>query len=243
VNFLQLCQSAAINCGVASTSAIATALPTVVNATGALGRIVGWIGDAWSDLQAAQDDWDWMRSSVLLGGGVTFQTIGGQASYRIGTNPGQVGVAWANFGKWDREAIRNNTTANGFLDEIYMGDVTFDQWRDQYMFGAQRAVQTRPYVVAVGPDQSLNLGPPPNSLYTVNADYFTAPAIMVVDTDSPILLPVKFHMTIVYSAMIKYGEYESADEVVQRGTREYNRMYNLLLSARGNEMSLGGALA
>ena len=45
-----------------------------------LQRIINWVGDAWNEIQTAHDDWDWMRSSVLLGGGVTFPTIAAQAS-------------------------------------------------------------------------------------------------------------------------------------------------------------------
>jgi hypothetical protein len=39
-------------------------------------------------------------------------------------------------------------------------------------------------------------------------------------------------MLIVYKAMIKYAGYESASEVWQRGTAEYNLMFNQLEAAR-----------
>jgi hypothetical protein len=92
MNFLQIAQQAAIQSGVASGSAITTVLPTVVGATGSLGRIVGWVNDAWTDVQMAFDDWEFMRSSVLLGQGASFQTVAGQASYPLGTTPGTVGI-------------------------------------------------------------------------------------------------------------------------------------------------------
>jgi hypothetical protein len=111
------------------------------------------------------------------------------------------------------------------------------------MFGAQRTVQTRPVVVAVGPDQSLNLGPPPNGLYTVTADYFVAPSVMVLDTDIPLGLPTRFHMLIVYRAMMKYAGYESAPEVYQRGSEESARMRAQLMAVRAQRIGFGGALA
>lgn len=243
MNFLALCQRTAIECGVASGQAITTALPTVVGATGSLGRVVGWVSDAWSDIQMDHDDWDWMRSSVLLGAGVTVQTIAGQPSYPLGTGAGTVGVAVDAFGKWDRETVRCFSTAAGYQGEDYLDDVPYDTWRDSYMFGAQRAVQTRPIVVAVGPDQSLCLGPPPNGLYTFTADYFVAPSEMVADTDIPAGLPTRFHMLIVYYAMQKYAGYESAPEVMQRGASEATRMYAQLQAVRAPRMSFSGALA
>lgn len=243
MNFLALCQRACVECGVASGLAIQSALPTTAGASGSLGRVVGWVNDAWTDVQCDHDDWDWMRSSNLLGAGVSFQTIAGQASYPLGTTAGTVGVDVEAFGKWDRETFRNYPTAVGFRGEGYLDEIPFDTWRDSYMFGAMRSVQTRPVVVAVGSDQSLCLGPPPNGLYTITADYFVAPTEMVADTDVPTGLPTRFHMLIVYRAMMKYAGYESAPEVYQRGSEENAGMYAQLQAVRAPRIGFGGALA
>lgn len=243
MNFLQLAQRAVSECGVASGSAVQAALPTVVGASGAVGRIVGWINDAYTDIQMGRDDWSWMRSSNILGAGVSFQTVAGQASYRLGTGPGTVGVTVDAFGKWDRATFRNQSTTVGYRNEMFLDEVDFDDWRDSYMLGAMRSVMARPVVIAVGPDQSLNLGPPPNDQYTITGDYFVAPQEMVADTDVPLGLPVRFQMLIVYEAMQKCAGYESAPELYERGSREAAIMYSQLLAARGARMSFGGALA
>lgn len=243
MNYLALCQRTAIECGVAPSAAIQTVLPTVVGATGSLGRVVGWVSDAFSDIQMDCDAWDFMRSSSLLGAGVSFQTVAGQASYPLGTGAGTVGIGADTLGKWDAETFRCFPTAVGFQGEIAMGDVTFDEWRDVYMFGAMRSQKTQPYVIAVGPDLSLCLGPPPNSLYTITGDYFVAPTDMVADTDIPFGLPTRFHMLIVYRAMMKYGGYESAPEVYQRGSEENNGMYAQLMALRAPKITWGGPLA
>lgn len=232
-----------MECGVASNAAIATALPTVVGASGSTGRVVNWINDAWTDIQMDHDDWDFMRSSKILGQGVSFTTIAGQASYPLGTGAGTVGVAVDNFGKWDRETIWNYTTAVGFSDEINMDEIPFDVWRSTYMSNANRNVRTRPVAFAVGPDQSLCLGPNVNANYTVTGDYFVAPTEMVADTDIPVGIPTRFHMLIVYRAMMKYGGYESAPEVYQRGSQENDGMYAQLQTVRAPRIGWGGALA
>lgn len=232
-----------MECGVASNQAITIALPTVVGATGSLGRIVNWINDAWTDVQMDHDDWDWMRSSNILGAGVSFATVNGQASYPLGTGAGTVGVATDSFGKWDRETFWSYTTLVGFADEIELGEVPFDVWRSTYMSNANRNVRTRPVAFAVGPDQSVNLGPNVNANYTVTADYFVAPTEMVADTDVPTGLPVRFHMLIVYRTMMKYAGYESAPEVMQRGQSEAAGMYAQLQAVRAPRIGFGGALA
>lgn len=243
MNFLAICQRAAVECGVASGSAIQVVLPTVVGATGSLGRIVGWVNDAWTDLQMDHEDWTWMRSSNLLGAGVSFMTVSGQASYPLGTGLGTVGIAVDDFGKWDREAFRCDTSTIGFRDEMFLDEIPYDSWRDSYMLGAMRSVMTRPIAIAIGPDQSLNLGPPPNGQYTITGDYYIAPTEMVLDTDVPFGLPARFHMLIIYRAMLKYAGYESAPEVFERATAENAGMYSQLLSVRAPRMTFGGCLA
>ena len=237
MNYLQLCQRAVSECGVSGT------LTTTAGQVGSLGRIVSWVGDAWGDVQVAHDDWEWMRSSNLLGAGISFATVAGQASYPLGTGAGTVGVTADNFGKWDRDTFRCYPASVGVAGEMFLDDIRFDVWRDAYMLGAMRSVQTRPSVAAVGPDQSLNLGPPPNALYTVTADYFTGPTVMVADTDTPTGLPSRFHSLIVYLVMQKYGSYEAAGEVLQRGVAEAGLMMSHLRNARLPMMTWTGALA
>jgi hypothetical protein len=231
------------------------------------------VADAYSDIAQDHDDWDWLRSSNIFGQGVSFQTITGQARYPLGTTARTLGIDPETFGKWDCETFRNYSTANssplwaidgfgnpvtdGFgnpvmvsahggpygTDEIFMDQIPFDAWRDGYMLGAMRGVRTRPVVIAIGPDQSLNLGPPPNGNYTVTGDYFVAPSMMVADTDIPVGLPSRFHMLIVYRTMMKYAGYESAPEVYQRGSQENAGMYAQLLARFSPSMRFSGALA
>lgn len=237
LTFLQLVNRAITECGV-SGGPVATAQ----NQSGSIGRIVNWVGDAWSDIQTEHDDWDFMRSSSLLGGGVSFAPAAAQYTTPLGTGAGTVGIAIDSFGKWDRRSFRCNTTTVGTSDEIYLDDIDFDVWRDSYMYGAMRQVQTRPVAIAFGPDQSINLGPPPNGLYTITGDYFVAPSVMVNDTDTPTGLPTRFNMLIVYKAMIKYSGNESAPEVYSRGSMEYNLMFAELEARYLPQMSFSGAL-
>ena len=237
MNFLTLSQRLQLECGVSGT------LSTTAGQTGSLNRLVSWIGTAWEELQAEHDDWDFMKSSNLLGSGVSFTTVAGTAYYTLGTGAGTVGVTAANFGKWDRTAFRNYTTTVGTNNEMYLDWIPYDTWRNAYMFGAMRSVQTRPVAVAIGPDNSVCLGPPPNALYTVTGDYFIAPTTMSQDTDTPTGLPVRYHMAIVYKAMEYYGSYEAAPEVLQRGQSSYKRLLAELEALRLPEISFAGSLA
>lgn len=235
--FLGLCQRLQLECGVSGE------LTTTAGQVGSLGRLVAWIGTAWEELQTERDDWNFMRSSNLLGAGISFTTVDGQASYPLGTGAGTCGITAAQFGKWDRQSFRNYTTAAGFQNEMFLDEIPFDAWRNSYMLGAMRAVRTRPVAIAIGPDNSLCLGPPPNALYTVTGDFFTAPTIMAQDADTPTGLPNQFHMAIVYKGMMLYGGYEAAPEVFQKGSQGYASLIAQLQVNNSPEISFAGALA
>lgn len=211
MNLLALVQTLAQQCGVSGT------ITTTVGLTGEQARLLSWINEAWNELQAKHDDWWFLRSSVLVGGGVSFVPLSGIPYVPLGTGAGTVGVTFANFGAWDIESFRVNTTTVGFIDETYLDSISYDAWRDAYMYGALRSVTTRPVAIAIGPQKQLCVGPPSNGLYTVTGDYFTAPTVMALDTDVPTGLPAKFHYAIVYKGMMYYGAYEAANEVFSRG--------------------------
>lgn len=237
MNFLQLGQRMVQECGISGT------LTSMQNQTGEFARVVSWVGQAWDELQTKHDDWDWMRSSNLLGAGASFATVAGQAVYPLGTGPGTCGVTLANFGKWDEETFRCYTTSVGVADETFLDSIPFDAWRNAYMLGALRLVQTRPVAIAVGTNKALCLGPPSDGLYTVTGDYFTSPNIMAANADEPTGLPVAYHMAIVYLAMLYYAGYESAPEVMDRGDAGYKKLLGELEAKYLPRVSFCGALA
>jgi hypothetical protein len=234
--FLQLGQFLQLECGVSGT------LSTMQGQTGSLGRLVAWTNLAWQQVQTEHDDWEWMRSSNLLGGGCSFVTVAGQASYPLGTGIGKNGVLLANFGKWVKDSFRNYQTAAGFSGEIFMDEIDYEMWRNGYMYGAQRVVQTRPVAVAIGPDKSVCVGPPSDGTYTVTGDYYAAPTLMVNDTDIPVGIPAAFQYIIVYKAMLMYAGYESAPEVQMKAQAGWNQLLAQMEANYLPEMSFAGSL-
>lgn len=239
MNYLALCQAFVREAAMSGL----TSFTTVVGATGQSGRVVNWINQSWVDIQTLRNDWGWMRSSVLNGGGVSFAPAAADYRATLGTGAGTVGVAADNFGRWDIHTFRNYVTTVGVTSEIRMDPITYDQWRDAYMYGAQQTVQTRPVAIAVAPDLSLSFGPPSNGLYTITGDYFIAPTTMSADADTPTGLPVQFHMMIVYRALWKYGYYQAASEVVERAKKEYRDLNDTLLARYSPMIETAGALS
>lgn len=218
MNLLQLVQRAAQEC------AVTGAIVTVANLSGEQLRVLNWVQTAWQEVQSKHNDWEFMRSSNLAGGGVSFVPAAGVPVTPLGTGAGTIGVTAANFGKWVPGTFRTWLTSVGTNNETYLDDIGFDEWRNAYMYGALRTVQTRPVAIAPGPAMQLCVGPPTNGLYTVTGDYYTAPTSMTVDADLPTGLPSGYDMVIVYQAMLYYGGYEAAPEVLDRGTVGYSKL-------------------
>lgn len=237
MDYLSLCQRMVQECGVSGT------LSTVSGQSGSLKRCVTWVQQGWTEIQTEHDDWDFMRSSVLAGGGVNFATVNAQKVYPLGVGAGTVGLLEADFGKWVRDSFRCYTTSVGINDETYMDQIDYDIWRNSYMYGSMQLVTTRPVAIAIGPQQQLCLGPASNGQYSVSGDYFRSAQELLVDLDEPTGLPARFQMVIVYRAMQFYAAYESAPEVFQRGVAGERKILAEMAARYAPEIRSGGALA
>lgn len=135
----------------------------------------------------------------------------------------------------------NALTFAGLSSEVFMEYLDYDAWRDGYEYGALRQTQTRPMVLTIAPDKSIGLGPFPIAGYTILGDYYSVPSEMVADADIP-ALPSKFHLAIVYRAMMAYGQYESAPEVFNRGATEFSKWMRRVYADQLPEITVPGAL-
>ena len=227
MNYLALVNMAVQKCGVSGGP-----LTDVTSLAGEMNRIAGWVAEAWTNIQLAKPNWNWMRANF------SFATTTGQGTY----TPAQCGVS--DYGWWKLDSMRAYVTSVGFGNEMFLDDITdYDAWRDTYLFGTRRTSYSRPQCAAIGPDQSLNLGPIPDSTgYTVVGEYYRAPSTLTLKTDTP-AMPVQYHMAIVYAAMMMYGHYESATEVYAEGKEKYDAMMRRMSRDLAPDVTTGGALA
>lgn len=230
MNFLSLAQKVVEKGGIAGTGPT-----TVIGQAGELKRVVGYVNEAWNDIQLARNDWRWMRGSV------SFSTVANQATY----TPAQCGVTDLETWLVDsrQNTFRSYVTSDGVGSEIFLSYQPYDVWRDCFQYGAIRDTRSRPMVITVTPDQSLGFGETPDSAdYTIVGDYQKMPSELAADADVP-GLPAPFHMLIVYRALVLYAQYEENDYLRSINERDYNRMMSRLVSNQLPEMVMGAALA
>jgi hypothetical protein len=226
-NFLQLVNRARQECGVSG--ADLTTLQGQI--TKEAQRFKNWIDEAWMEVQGAHRDWQWMRKST------SWATVAGRAVYAVGTD-----IAITDLDEWDTETFRNYVTSVGNRSEVFMSKQDYESWRDLYQYGANRYTQSRPIVFAVTPNKSIGVGPVAADGYTIAADYYARPAHLSADDDTP-TVPEQYEMVIIYGAMIQYGLYEVAPEVLARAQAGRERYMRGLANTRLKSMAMGGALA
>lgn len=211
MNFLALTNQLRVECGVSG-----PALTTVqaLTSTTENSRLAVWIQTAWNDIQTSKEDWLFLRKTF------SFSTVAQQSAYTAA----EAGLT--DMGNWKLDSFRCSSLGS-YTDEQLMNYMDWTTYRNLYLYGSMRTTYTRPVVMTVTPAKDLGFGAIPDQAYTINAEYFTTPVTLSDDTDSP-SAPTRFHMIVVYRAMMYYGGYEAAPEVLSRGSEEYQRLYSRL---------------
>lgn len=211
MTYLQLVQRLRSECGVPGSG------PTsVVGQTGEMQRLVNYTNQAYQEIQLARRDWEWMKTFV------SFNTTAHKQNYAPTSVAPDIGLS--SFFHWQNDSFWVYLASAGKATERTLDQCEYDSLRNSYILGPGTTTYGQPVSIAIAPDKSLYLGPSPDDVYTITAEYFTAPQALALDTDVP-TMPERFHMAIVYRAVWKYGMFNAASEVVQYAEVEYARMF------------------
>lgn len=193
---------------------------SVVTATGDDARIFQWVNWAWRDIQLLHESWLWRRGEAL-----------GETS--VSTLPHDLaapGFALSDFGAWMSESQGYRPSAYRVADgqgqEQAIRFLSWDQFRARFVAGTHNPGLVQFWTVA--PSGLMHVGPTPDAAHMVRASYIKDVADMTLDTDVP-AMPSRFHSLIVWRALIEYGGFDAAGEVVQRAERNYQGMMPSLL--------------
>lgn len=205
MNLVQLTEDLRFECG-----ATGATLTTVQSVTGEMLQLKKWIADSWVEIQNLHDDWVFNR--VEISKAVT----AGQQTRTLSD------LAISDLREWKKDEFRIYTTAIGRDDE---GDLVYESYldfRDEYLRGPALSMSGRPSRITVDKDDSIILGPSPDTGYTVLGTYYKQAQVLDADADTPSVLLAQFQRSIVTKAMMKYGAYNASPEIYDRGKKEYN---------------------
>lgn len=203
MDFLTLCQKTAFESGVVS----GTQPTTVTGQTGLLGKIVGWVADAWTWIQGEETTWRWMRADW------EGELSVGEARYTADS------FDIDDFGAWITDDVRVNykpttiyLTATGVSDEVPLKEIEFVLWEERYNRGTVE--NGRPLEYAISDDNEICFGPPPDAAYTVRGKCRLGAVTLTNNTDEP-ACPARFHMAIVWEANRRLALHDESWNVAQ----------------------------
>lgn len=179
-------------------------------------RLVNWVSDAWKAIQESQEHWKFLRDEFSF-------TVSSAASEYT---PAGAAAGLNFFSRWDTDTFRLYSTVD-LSDEQHMICEDYDNFRNLYRFGVRQT--NRPAVFCIRPrDSAIMLDATPDADYTLCGEYFRMPVILTNDTDTPVI-ESRFHMAIVYKAMLSYGIDQGGVEVISRAQTGLNDLMPSML--------------
>lgn len=228
--FLSLCQDAGTESGLISYQ---NKPQTVVGALGKWAEIVAFTRQAWSDIQRARQDWEFLRGEFSHA-----LTIG-----KMDYAPAELGIA-TRFARFAIDLpvdgfrpMRVVETSEDDSQDLYQ--ISPEVWSQAYGRGSQQPNRPSEYALRGG---KLYVGPKPNKVYTLNGFYWKAPQVLSLDGDVPDF-PEHFHDLIKWRAEMKVAGKDGAftDRTVAQA--EYSAMYRQLVNEQTRPVNMGAALA
>lgn len=206
MNLVQLTEKLRTECG-----ASGQVLTTVQNVTGETRQLRDWIIDAWTEIQNGEEDWTFNRVEISK------DITTGQQKRTL------TQLLITDLRDWKRDEFRMYTNSVGQDDEQDLIYASYLDFRDEYLKGTGLQQVGRPWRISIDPaDDSLYFGPNPNTSYKLLGTYYKTAQVLSADADAPTSIMAQFHMAIVYAAMMKYGAFNGAPEVFDRGKNGWN---------------------
>ena len=203
-------------------------------------RLINWVQQAWLEIQEDQEQWNFMvkRGSMPL--------VRGQVSYPIAeivntgceeviydylipfVAPRDYRYIWMVDGSQERP---NPQICYYVPFEHFFGDR--DRFNDR-AFG-------QPSRYSIDRDGCIVFDvSPPSDDYHIEFEFKALPQELAEDTDLPRGLPNKYHMNIIYKAMIFYALFDEADKQVQRSSKLSRDWMNKLRRDQLKEYTMPG---
>ncbi len=202
---------------------------SVATAAGDDLRIVNACKDVWRDLQMEARNWKWMRATTA----VPTLTISS-----VTQTLAALGIS--SFDRWATESDDYKPTvyeASNAASEWPLKWLDYEVFRSRFIVGQHEAGAPQFWSIATNGD--LLVGPKPSlATYRLRADYYTAPTELTADASEP-NMPSKFHMALVWAALMRIASNDAAPEHYTRAFDAYSGVYDALLASQGDKITVG----
>jgi len=202
-------------------------------------RMTQWITQAWLEIQNDQPNWEFMIATeqVALLQGQTSYDIRQAVEDATGTDQYDgIRPFVANVDHRYIWVVDGSTSPLVKQPMYYVPPEHFYGDRDRYI-----SEKGQPYWYSLQPDGCLSIeAAPPDNNWNIEFEYRLLPQTLGADSDTPTGLPDKFHMLIVYWAMVEYAGFDESDRQYKRAFKSYRRMLNKLRIEKTREFTMPG---
>lgn len=198
MTFLELINRYKRECGVSGVD-----IDDVDTVSGEMLRLRDWIVSAWVDIQNLHaGQWSFLRTS-------SSHTMAASDSL-LDINEWEAGAV----NRWKIDSFRISEPGEGRGTSVPLEYLPYDQF--VVSVGLDPSETNKPKWFTVRPnDKAIIVAPAADAAYSIFFDYLSEPVELEDSTDEP-ACPAKYHMLIVYEAMLSYGGFEAAPEVIGR---------------------------
>jgi hypothetical protein len=215
-SFLELCVDLRREVGAAGTG------PTTISSqTGESARIVEWIRDADTFIQNLHQDWNFLWGEKEF----STKTGGVKGTDDVHTISDLMLDGAVRY--WKRDGLVYNPDSDNYWPLRF---IEWRTWRQSHRLGTKPAGE--PTQFTVRPNKAIEIDTLPSTAVTIRAEYGKALTRMSAN-DSTSAIPAHHRRIIVLKAKMLYAEYESAPEVYDSASSEYDRM---LLNLEAEEL-------
>ena len=206
MNWLQLTQEVKRESGLGNANSIVA----YSTATGDDLRMFQWVQWAARDIFLSREDWRFRRGMATC------------ASTTTVTNTAATQFGLTDFASWKTATDQYKPTAyrvsDGIAQEKALIWLEYDDFRDEFLTGQQSTGGLQYW--SIGPDESFLVGPTPDAAHFIRADYVKDYQALTEDSSTP-AIPSRWHSLIVWRALMEYGGFDAASEVMARAERNY----------------------
>lgn len=222
MNYLQLSQRTRQECGLSGTGPSA-----VTGQTGELKKIVDWVNTAWEDIQNSHFDWAFMWSDVTF----TVDTTG--KDYTMATLTDSITSTTLDtiVDHFDPYSFRIYKTSEGVTGQGSFEYIPWKRFKTIYRTGSTSS--GAPAAFSIRPDKKLALSCVPDTSYTIDADCYKITTSLTANTSTP-EMPSRFHMAIVWRAVMYYAGHDESAPLYQDAFNKYN---SFMMGLRRHEIN------
>lgn len=219
MTFLELC-----NLTLAESGETFDEIAAVSLATGYQKLVVGWVADAWADVQRGSNRWDWAWREFDL------DVTSGTRQYAMPV------VATESIEQVDWRSMTLERV--GDFHRYPVEYLSWDKHRDLFVSLSDTPTQ-QPNRVTLTPANMLRFNTVPDQAYTLRGEGWLAAQVLAASGDVP-RLPAAYHRLLMFIALFDYGRWEAAPEQLSAAHKERETLEHQLFLRHGPRVRLAG---